>query len=185
MDSLIESDWNLVSFLAGIAVAWLWQRIKCAYKTAKTGKRVKPPKWNPILIAAGITAVGFFYMVSQNSTNAETVRRLAIDTAQCQQEFNRALKIRGAITQDNDHWSRVQREALAAWIHELIFPPPPYNTMAQSDPRREKWTIERTQAADKTIRQAQAEQLNNDVERSKPENQYPEPTCGSTAHNDK
>lgn len=184
-NGLFDSDFNLISFFAGIILAWLWQRIKCAVKSHKTGQKVRPPKWNPVVLAVAVTIVGFLYISAENTDNANAVRQLALETQRCQQEFNQALNVRSKITADNDHWSRVQREALATWIHDLIFPPPPYSNMEANSPQRQAWNLVRTQEADKIIRKAQEEQRQNDIERQKPENQYPEPTCGSTVRHEK
>lgn len=101
---------------------------------------------------------------------------LASEVARCQTEFNTALRVRGEITQDNDRLSLIQREALANWIHDLIFPPPPYDKMDVTDRNRQAWATFRTVEADRTIRHAQEEQQQNDKERS--EHPYPDPTCG-------
>ena len=175
---LFGSDWNFVSFLAGIGAAWGWQQIKCWYLSKKTGKLIRPPGFNPLVIAISVALVGFLYISTQSSQNAGAVRELALKTQECQKQFNEALQIRGQITQDNDKWSMVQRDAMATWIHDLIFPPPPYNTMELDDPRRQAWDLLRTRDADRIVSQAQEEQRLNEIERNKPENQYPEPTCG-------
>lgn len=171
-------EWSIVSFIAGMVTVWLWQRAKCWWKNRADGGHRRPPKWNPVVLAVAVALVGFATISHQGTENAEAVRHLAIATAKCQEQFNKALRIRGQITIDNDKWSRVQREALASWIHDLIFPPAPYASMKPDDPQRTAWTIVRTQQVDREIAQAQEEQRKNDEERSKPENQYPEPTCG-------
>lgn len=168
--------WSVVSFLVGILAVWVWERIKLVCIRKRFGKRMRPPRWNPLVVAVAVAVMGFLFIADQNSENARAVRDLAIQTQRCQKEFNETLRVRGAITADNDRLSLVQRREFATWLHDIIFPPDNIAALPIDDPVRQEWGLTRTAQADAVIRRAQEEQDKNDQERAR--NPYPEPTCG-------
>jgi hypothetical protein len=177
LNELFSGLWY-VWFLGGMVSVQGWQWIKCKWKDHKypEGAPHKMKKFNwfyvwTTLVLLAIVGVGVGQL--RTYTFAE---ELARETQQCQLEFNQALRARSAITADNDHWSQVQRTALAHWIHDLIFPPPEIASMPIDDPVRQAWGILRTQEADKVIKEAQEEQEKNQQEREA--HPLPDLSCG-------
>jgi hypothetical protein len=176
--TLFSGPENVIWFFFGIASVEVWQWIKCKYKDRvdPEGSPHRMRKLNWFYVTMAATVLITIGIGIQNQRTYEFATNLARDTRECQIEFNRALKVRSDITTDNDKWSQVQRTALATWLHDILFPPPPYSNMAPDDPGRQAWALVRTQEADRIITEAQSEQAHNQVERER--NPYPEPACG-------
>ncbi|AZS06595.1 membrane protein [Mycobacterium phage JacoRen57] len=177
LNELFSGPENALWFLAGMLSVQAWQWIKSKWKDRVDPVGAPHPMktlnwfyvWTAVVLVV-IAGVGF-----QGSRTYSFAEQLAKDTRDCQIEFNRVLRERGAISQDNDHWSQVQRKALADWVHDLIFPPPHIAALPPESHERQKWIISRTTLADEIIQAAQKEQDRNKAERP----EYPnDPTCG-------
>jgi len=169
---------NIFWFMLGIGLTQAWQWIKCKWKDHTDPKgaphKMKKINWFYVSIVATVAITTFIGV--QNQRTYDFATKLANDTRECQIQFNTALRVRGAITQENDKLSRIQRTALADWIHDLIFPPPHIAQLPYDDPGRTEWGLTRTAQADREIRAAQEEQEENDKLRAA--NPYPDPECG-------
>jgi hypothetical protein len=108
---------------------------------------------------------------------------LTTEVKSCQAEFQMSITRYAEISKDNDHWSQVQRTALADWLHGLLNPPPDIRKLMlaepgayNADPRYIDWAIGLSQHYDGIIQQAQVEQDENQKEwESHP---LPPPNCG-------
>ena len=156
-------------FLAGFAAAYVYNYCKC-----KARHRKMRVPWHIVGIAIGVSAIVITTL--QSSVAYNTAQQTAVEVQNCQREFNGVIRARAKISEENDRWSAIQRKALGDWLRTLIYPPSPYDEMDPNDPLRQAWALELTEKYSKIIQQAQREQDENLVERTK--HPLPEPTCG-------
>lgn len=155
--------------LTGYALAFISRWVYCKLKHE-----------NPAIPwrAAGIV-VGIIVMLTtgfQSQYAYVTANQTAQDNKECQKQFNSALKARVKITTDNDEVSQNQRKIIFDWIHNLIFPPPPYNTMDTNDPRRQNYGLAVTINTDHEFRKSLDKQ--EELQRQRDAHPLPDPTCG-------
>lgn len=183
--------WSLLSFLAGVGGTVLYYRWR-DHLLDKRDPANAPhrTRFRTVWFAAVVTTVVFSFVTAKawiadenareslalSQEIAADAKQTADENRECQRQFNEALRARAAITAENDRLSLMQRDALADWIHDLIFLPTDIAVLAQDDPRRVAYAIARTGEADRIIRAAQDEQRRNEIERK--QHPYPEPTCG-------
>jgi hypothetical protein len=174
---------GLIAFVAGHLATRLYFYVKCRYqdhvdpsnKPHTSSYRGLAFLWAMVFVISG-------YSGMQTYSTAAEVRQLSMDTAHCQEEFNRALKARAQITTDNDKWSAIQRRAIAEWLHEILLPPPDIQNLRDNDPnfgtnpRYVQWSIDVTTRYYNIIQKAQDEQDANAKEREN--HPLPEPACG-------
>lgn len=130
--------------------------------------------WRYAGIAIGIAVIAFVSLQTQAAYSL--AKNTALESASCQKEFYKALGNRARITGENDEISQNQRKIIYEWIHDLIFPPPPYNTMDPNDPLRQQYGLNLTINTDRAFHESlnRQDQLQNERD-SHP---LPEPTCG-------
>lgn len=148
-------------FVAGLVSAYGYQIMKCLVMHRKL--RIK---WRPIVII--VSVITFMYITIQTQESADCIRA-----------FQVTLKTRSIIQEENDHWSQVQRTALAEWIFEILNPPhdiAEIRKAAPADPRVTDWATTMTSKYSEIIQNAQQEQERNMAERRA--HPLPEPTCG-------
>lgn len=165
MDELINEFFTLtgmIIFFSGVGSACLWHVIKQRYI-----KHREPADLRIVGIIAGVAALVFIGM--QNTQLASEVR-------DCQREFNHALRARAQISAENDEVSQTQRRIVFDWIHNLIFPPPPFDVMSTDDPRRQDYGLTITIQTEKLFRTSLAKQDELQAERDR--RPLPDPTCG-------
>lgn len=174
---------GLLAFIAGVAATRVYYWFKERYMDRNdpkgqphhVGFRGLTMLWALIFITTGF--IGF-----QQQQTATQVRSNAADTKECQREFNTALLARSAISEDNDHWSAIQRKALGDWLHEILLPPAEIQHIRDTDPNfgtnpvYVQWGWDVTQYYYGIIEKAQLEQEQNQRERAA--HPLPEPTCG-------
>lgn len=130
--------------------------------------------WHLVGISIGVI---FIIVTSLQSSSAYNLaKQTAQDVQDCQKQFNAALRDRARITSENDELSQTQRKIIYTWIHDLIFPPPPYNGMAGDDPVRQQWALARTIDTDRQFGLLQDQQ--NTLQRQRDSHPLPDPTCG-------
>lgn len=174
------SDWftglatigNFLYFLTGFGFAYLQH-----YLRAKLKHKQIQIRWQLAGIAIGVAAI--IIVTFQTQIAYTTAKQTAQEVQDCQREFNTALKARAQITTENDELSQTQRRIVFNWIHALIFPPAPYNTMPTDDARRQAYgytlTIE-------TEHQFQASlDRQDELQRQRDASPLPaDPTCGKS-----
>ena len=131
-------------------------------------------QWRRGGIAVGVVAIVITSFQSQSAYI--TAQQTAKDARACQIEFTAALAERGKISNENDNLSHEQRKIVFDWIHDLIFPPPPYASMYPNDPERHAYGILRTQDTERRFADLIKRQDALIAERAK--HPYPDPTCG-------
>lgn len=156
-------------FLAGFLAAYAIHSVRCRMRH----KSVKV-EWRIGGIAVGIVAIMLTSFQAQAAYS--TAQQTAKDARDCQIEFNNALTERAKITTENDALSQEQRTIVFNWIHDLIFPPPPYAELDPNDPKRQAWTLLRTQDTDREFQQSINRQ--DDLQQKRKDHPYPDPTCG-------
>lgn len=149
---------GLVQFSAGVGAACVYHYVKAHLKG-----RVVVFKWQYMAVPLVLGIAGFITIQTQQNAN-------------CVREFQQVLRVRAAITTENDQLSIQQRQIIYNWIHGLIFPPPPISDLDTEDPVRQKWALQFTIETDKTFRASINQQHENDRERA--EHPLPAPTCG-------
>lgn len=149
---------GLFHFATGAGVAGLWHIVK-----ARRRGEIVIFRWK--YIATPFVLAIAMYISAQTQQNANCVR-----------EFNQTLRVRSAITAENDALSIQQRELIYHWIHTLVFPPPDVADLDPDDPARERWAINFTIETDRLFAASIEEQRVNDTERAA--HPLPPPTCG-------
>lgn len=149
---------HLVYFLLGVGATCLYHLIK-----ARLHGHTVVIRWQYIAIPVAAAAV--LNVTLQNQHNADCVR-----------EFNQTLRVRSAISEENDRLSLSQRELIYEWMHALIFPPPGIAELPTTDPRRAKYGLDVTVETDKQFRASMNTQRENDRENAA--HPLPAPTCG-------
>lgn len=152
---------GLVQFCAGVIAATVYHWTK----TRIMGWRMSF-RWK--YAAIPLTAAVVVFIAAQTQENANCVR-----------EFNQILRVRAQITEDNDHWSAVQRKALGDWLKDILNPPADMLQLRRqdpNDPRYQQWAFDTTEHYSVIIQQAQTEQDENAAERK--QHPLPAPTCG-------
>lgn len=159
-------------FVSSLVLYWIWCMIH---------NKQWYINWRYVGIAVGVSMVVF---VSLQTQVAYTVAaQTASEVQVCQREFNLTLRQRSAISEDNDHWSQVQRKAMSDWLFAILVPPPDIAEIRANDPnfgsnpRYLKWGIDVTTKYSNIMQDAQHEQDLNMIERAK--HPLPEPTCGA------
>lgn len=185
-DPLVQAFLNLFSltgllaFLAGIlsTYVWMWgkdryhDRTDPAHRPHRTAFRSMLLLWMLVYIVVG-------YIALQQQAQSVAVHKLAADTERCQSDFLASLHDRAKANDESDKWSTVKTEAIAAWMHELTFPPPDMaalRTRSPNDPVYVKWALTMTDHYFEIIdnaNQQQAEAI--EYRQSHP---LPEPKCG-------
>lgn len=163
--SMMFSTWLGALFTAehlgylglGWSLAWVWHWGKATVKHRKIVLR-----WRPAIYVLAMLLVAWI-MVSTSQAN------------RCIQEFNQTLRYRSQIGAENDALSMQQRQILAGWMHQLVFPPPHIAPLENGDPRRQQWAVQVTLDADNALSETFAAQQEN--ERRRAENPLPNPTC--------
>jgi hypothetical protein len=157
-------------FLTGFAVSYLFHYTKARLKHRK----IQVP-WHLAGIAIGVVAILI------TSFQAQVAYTTAVDTSkesrECQIQFNTALRERAKITTENDALSAEQRTIVFNWIHDLLFPPPPFNAMDTQDPQRQQYALARTLQTEQIFQKSINDQNALMAERAK--HTYPDPTCGN------
>jgi hypothetical protein len=148
-------------FMAGFIVAWGWHFLK---SIARHKPKVRI-KWNSLIIVLAILTFLWVAVTTQQNAN-------------CVHEFNRVIRIRAQISEDNDRWSREQRTAIAQWLAEILSPPPDIAALRAEDPgnpKVTKWAFAITTKYSDIIQNAQHEQDKNLEERKS--HPLPESSC--------
>jgi hypothetical protein len=133
--------------------------------------------WRYAGIAIGVVAIMFISMQTQVAYS--TAKITAQEVQDCQREFNQALRNRAEISDDNDHWSYIQRTALAGWLHDILLPPADIAELRQNnsnDPRVQQWGIDITTRYSEIVQDAQVKQ--EQALKARAAHPLPEPTCG-------
>lgn len=193
----------VVGFVLGALATWGCYRAADDIHNRRTGDR-RRTRIKATWAAGGLLAV--FIAWSSVSTwqsgikadealhRAEAVAADAVTIAnnqrECFRQFTEALSNRAVINaqdtelrQKYDELSADQRDALAAWLKELLEPPADMAALDSDDPVRADWAaavtrkylaqIETAQAQQRVLA-ARAEELANE----RAAHPYPEPTCG-------
>lgn len=156
-------------FLFGFMFAFIARWIYCRAKH----QELRIP-WQNIGITIGVSAI---VVVSLQSSEAySTAKQTAVEVQACQKEFNAALRQRAQINDENEELSQTQRLIVFNWIHNLIFPPPPYSDMPTSDPERQAYGYGITIETEKRFQRSIDRQKELTDERAR--NPLPDPTCG-------
>lgn len=178
-------------FFIGFVVGAIVQRGWCHAKThwldkhhpLPGGKRRKPGGLDRIWLAAAVVFIimgSVMYTTTQTHeetvANAKRTEELSAQVKDCQDQLIETIKKRAKITADNDHWSEVQRKALADWLGILLTPPTEIMSLDRQGEEYRNWSIDVTQYYYGIIQKAQIEQDQNAKERA--QNPLPEPNCG-------
>lgn len=156
-------------FLAGFGFCYAQACIRAKMRH----KEVRLP-WRLAGIAVGIAAM--IVVTMQTQVAYTTAQETAREVQECQREFNQALQDRARIAAENDELSQIQRRILFNWIHDLIFPPEPYTSMATDDQRRQAYGFTLTTKTEHALKQSMNRQDELQVERAR--KPLPDPTCG-------
>lgn len=157
-------------FLTGFAFAYVFECVR-----AKIRHRRIKIQWQLAGIVIGVAAL--IISSIQGQIAYTTARDAALEGRRCVQELRGALDARAAVAAENDEVSQDQRRFLWDWIHGIIAPPPPYNTMDTNDPRRQTYGIGLTQDLDRELMESFARQDKLQAERDR--HPIPDPTCGT------
>ena len=156
-------------FLAGFGAAYAFECIR-----AKVRHRQIRIQWQLAGIAIGVAAI--VIVTFQTQVAYTTAKDTAQEVQDCQREFNAALKARARIGAENDEISQTQRRIVFDWIHNLIFPPPPFDKMDTSDPQRQAYGYTLTIKTERLFQQSLNRQDELQAERDR--KPLPDPTCG-------
>lgn len=175
--SSVAYDWfaglatigGFLYFMTGFATAYAVACIRARLRHTEIKIR-----WQVAGIAVGVAAIIIVTLQTQVAYN--TAKDTAEEVQQCQREFNDALRARARITAENDELSQAQRRIIFDWIHALLNPPPPINTLETNDPRRQQYGLELTADTERLFRMSLARQDQLQTERER--NPLPDPTCG-------
>lgn len=160
---------GFTKFVAGFFMAYILGWFQCK----RHGKPMKI-EWHIVGIAIGVTAM---IVVSIQSSEAyNTAKQTAIDSKNCQVEFHKALVDRSKIAAENDEISQTQRKIIFDWFLNLVFPPSPYDAMANDDPRRQDYGLNLTKNTIRDFKASIAHQ--NELQAMRDAHPLPDPTCG-------
>lgn len=181
-------SWSLlIGFIVGFFAHRASLVIRCRYANKHhplpNGDRHRVPPVNRYWIGCALAVCVVAWSVIQTEANTQRAdkltddaRQFAFEVQQCQREFNGVITAWFKVSKDNDRISLESRDVVAAWLHDIVFPPAEYASLPPSDPKRQAWAIGRTQAADGAYKRLRSQQTaNDDWLRDHP---LPEPTCG-------
>lgn len=152
---------GFVQFCSGVVAATVYHWTKARIRGWRMSFRLK---FVAVPLAIGVV----IFIAAQTQENANCVR-----------EFNQTLRVRSQISEDNDHWSMVQRKALGDWLKTILDPPADMLELRRdnpNDPRYQQWAFDTTEHYSAIIQEAQQEQDDNVAERAL--HPLPAPTCG-------
>ena len=191
---LIYSFPFITGLLVGITAQRVYAHVMCRYANVHHplpgGKRRRVPGISRTWVAGLVLLATLGYVLLQTGQTEAKYRGLARDVANCQREFNQALKARSAITAENDRLSVKQRDLLTAlddasgvWVGRLLNPPDSIAALSPDDPRRQAWNedvtrvyYQRATELRTEIADVRKEQTRLQDERN--QHPLPEPTCG-------
>ncbi|ACF05018.1 hypothetical protein Nigel_15 [Mycobacterium phage Nigel] len=191
---LIYSFPFVTGLLVGIAAQRVYAHAMCRYENAHHplpgGRQHHVQGINRMWLAGLVLLATLGYVLLQTGQTEAKYRGLARDVAQCQTEFNAALKARSAIASENDEISFKQRgilaqldEAAGVLVNRQLNPPSAIAALPTNDPRRLAWNedvtrvyYERTQGLRDDIAELRKREAQLQDERRK--HPLPEPTCG-------
>jgi hypothetical protein len=156
-------------FLAGFGCAYLVAGVQSKLRN----RELKIP-WHISGITIGVVAI--VITVLQSQVAYTTAEHTATEVQDCQREFNSALNARARITSENDEVSQDQRFIIYSWIHDLLFPPPPFDVMDPQDPRRQQHALELTMQTDNKFKASLDRQ--DVLQAQRDSHPLPKPTCG-------
>lgn len=168
---------GIIGFLLGVLCEYTFLKLRCKYldktrpEEGKHKVKIKRVYWVWALVF--IVIGGLTY---KTQTTYDLTSKIANDNKQCQKEFFDTLQTRSKIGEDNDHWSYVQRTALADWLNEILNPPADIVALDRRGSGYDEWAENTTRYYFNIIHKAQEEQNENIKERA--DHPYPEPTCG-------
>lgn len=157
-------------FVAGFGFAFISRWVYCTVKR----ERLRIP-WYYVGITIGVFAI--LITTIQSSTAYNTAKETAQEVQNCQREFNSALQARSKITAENDELSQNQRLILFNWLHDLIFPPAPFDSMQSNDPRRQKYGLNLTFDTERKFRASLNRQ--DELQAWRDHHPLPDPSCGN------
>lgn len=152
---------GLLSFLFGVGATLAY------YRMTNRTVRVLAVLWSIVFIMSGYLAVGQY--------------KFAASTQKCQELFAETLKTRAKITEENDHWSLVQRQAFRNLLYEALNPPPEITRLISEDPhyteskQYQQWYRDTMSKHYQVIHEAHVEQQKAIEERRS--NPIPDPRC--------
>lgn len=191
---LIYSFPFITGLLVGITAQRVYAHVMCRYANVHHplpgGKRCRVPGISRTWVAGLVLLATLGYVLLQTGQTEAKYRGLARDVANCQREFNQALKARSAITAENDEISFKQRdlltkldEAAGVLVNRQLNPPSSIAALPMDDPRRLAWNedvtrvyYQRATELRKRVAEIREEQTRLQDERN--QHPLPEPTCG-------
>ena len=156
-------------FLAGFGFAYAQACVRAKLRH----KQVRLP-WRLAGIAVGVSAM--IVVTMQTQVAYTTAKQTAQEVQDCQREYNQALRARAQITSENDELSQTQRQIIFAWIHALLFPPPPFNVLPPGDPKRQEYGLTLTYNTERDFQASLKRQ--NEIQAYRDSHPLPDPTCG-------
>lgn len=191
---LIYSFPFITGLLVGITAQRVYAHVMCRYANVHHplpgSKRRRVPGISRTWVAGLVLLATLGYVLLQTGQTEAKYRGLARDVANCQREFNQALKARSAITAENDEISFKQRdllikldEAAGVLVNRQLNPPSSIAALPMDDPRRLAWNEDVTRVYYQRateLRKRVAEILEEQTRLQDERNQHPlpEPTCG-------
>lgn len=184
----------VAGMVVGIAGMRFYQWLKCRWEDRHNplpgGAHHRPAGINRVYLAGLLVLAVVGYILLQTGQTERHYKSLAASVAQCQREFNGALKARSEISNQNDKLSIEQRELLAKsldaqaeWINRLLILPPDLADLPRTDTRVEQYGLDVTRVFfdrvgkyQKRINEITAEQASLIAQRQA--NPLPEPNCG-------
>ena len=191
---LIYSFPFMTGLLVGIAAQRVYAHAVCRYENTHhplpAGRRRYVPGINRMWLAGLVLLATLGYVLLQTGQTEAKYRDLARDVANCQREFNQALKARSAITAENDRLSVKQRDLLtemgdaaSTLVDRQLNPPEAIAGLEINDPRRLAWNedvtrvyFQRVTKLRDEIAKVHEEQVKLQEDRAR--HPLPEPTCG-------
>ncbi|UJQ86542.1 membrane protein [Mycobacterium phage PenguinLover67] len=197
MNNVLETLYSLpfvAGLLAGIIGMKAWQYIQCRIADRRHplpgGSHRHTPPISRVYVAGLLVIAVTGYVLLQTGQTERHYKSLAQNVANCQREFNEALRERAEISNQNDKLSIEQRDLLAKsldagseWVNQLIILPPDLADLPRTSPRVEQYGIDVTRAYydrigryRERINEISAEQQRLADQRAA--NPLPEPNCG-------
>lgn len=127
--------------------------------------------WAWVLIFAALLYIGY-----QNQQVRNDVVDLSRNTADCQKQFNSAIRAIADANVSDLKLINKKIDAGAVWLGTLLNPPPQIAALGDDTPERKQWAIGLTGDYLNELARIQTEQQKNDELRQK--NPLPQPTCG-------
>ncbi|AGU91937.1 hypothetical protein ADAWI_15 [Mycobacterium phage Adawi] len=191
---LIYSFPFVSGLLVGIAAQRVYAHAMCRYENVHHplpgGRRHHVVGINRMWLAGLVLVATLGYVLLQTGQTEAKYRGLARDVAQCQTEFNAALKARSQITADNDRLSVKQRDLLtemgdaaSTLVDRQLNPPDAIAGLEINDPRRLAWNEDVTRVYFQRVTKLRAEiaQVHDEqvkLQEDRAKHPLPEPTCG-------